>query len=120
MGVVQKNKITAEAKVFRVRGSVYKMNLVADMIRAKTVDEAFVYLSFCRKGAAPIFLNCLKSAVANAEHNFGMDISRLKVKLVLVGKDIVLKRFMARGRGRSSGICKMYSRLTIVVSEIDS
>lgn len=120
VAVVEKNIHFAEATVRNVRGSVYKMNLVAGAIRNRTIDEVLLYLSYCDKRVSGIFLNCLKSAVANAEHNFGMNSGKLKLSSVLVGKDMVLKRFMARGRGRSSRICKIYSRITLVVSEINN
>ena len=103
-----------------VRGSPYKLNLVAGLIRGKPAGEAVVALTFSSKAMAVDVKKCLQSAIANAENNHNLDIDRLWVKEASVGKSITMKRFATRARGRSSRIVKPFSRLRIVVQERDN
>lgn len=107
----------AMAKSEAIRTSPIKLNLVAAMIRNKPVDKALAELTFCRRRVAGDVKKVLQAAVANAENNHGLDPDRLVVTTATVGKAMVMKRFHARGRGRSSRIEKFFSKLTIVVSE---
>jgi len=95
-----------------VRLSVDKGRLVADLIRGKKVDQARDILKFTQKKAAGIVLKALDSAIANAEHNDGVDIDELKVKTIYVEQGTTLKRFSARAKGRgnriSKGTCHIY------------
>ena len=102
-----------------VRGSPQKLNLVAGLIRGKKAEEAVVALNFSRKAMAIDVKKCLQSAIANAENNHNLDIDRLWVKEASVGKSITMKRFATRARGRSTRILKPFSRLRIVVQELD-
>ena len=102
-----------------VRGSAQKLNLVAGLIRGKKAEEAVVALNFSRKAMAIDVKKCLQSAIANAENNHNLDIDRLWVKEASVGKSITMKRFATRARGRSTRIIKPFSRLRIVVQELD-
>ncbi len=102
-----------------VRGSPQKLNLVAGLIRGKKAEEAVVALNFSRKAMAIDVKKCLQSAIANAENNHNLDIDRLWVKEASVGKSITMKRFATRARGRSTRIVKPFSRLRIVVQELD-
>ena len=102
-----------------VRGSPQKLNLVAGLIRGKKAEEAVVALNFSRKAMAVDVRKCLQSAIANAENNHNLDIDRLWVKEASVGKSITMKRFATRARGRSSRIVKPFSRLRIVVREVE-
>ena len=102
-----------------VRGSPYKLNLVAGLIRGKPAGEAVVALTFSSKAMAVDVKKCLQSAIANAENNHNLDIDQLWVKEASVGKSISMKRFATRARGRSSRIVKPFSRLRIVVQERD-
>ncbi|WP_374386565.1 50S ribosomal protein L22 [Sandaracinobacter sp.] len=102
-----------------VRGSPQKLNLVAGLIRGKKAEEAVVALNFSRKAMAIDVKKCLQSAIANAENNHNLDIDRLWVKEASVGKSITMKRFATRARGRSTRIIKPFSRLRIVVQELD-
>ncbi|QED23193.1 50S ribosomal protein L22 [Candidatus Deianiraea vastatrix] len=116
-----KNNVnSASATLSSIRGSVLKINSICDLIRGKSIDEAFLLLRFSKKRSSNSILECLKSAVANAENNLGMEISSLFVSKVFVGKAQILKRFMARGRGRSSGYRKFYSKVSIVVSNFNN
>ncbi len=114
-----KNKNTSvKASLIKIRIAPRKLNLVASVIKALKVSEAILQLSFMkRKKIAREVKKCLQSAIANAENNFGMDIDRLIVKTVMVGKAGVLKRMMPRARGRSAGIKKFLSNLYIELVE---
>lgn len=102
-----------------VRGSPYKLNLVAGLIRGKKAEDAVNVLNFSAKAMAVDVRKCLQSAIANAENNHNLDVDRLWVKEASVGKSITMKRFRARARGRSARIVKPFSRLRIVVQERD-
>ena len=100
-----------------IRGSAQKLGLVAALIRGRKVEEALNILSFSTKGMAPEVRKVLASAIANAENNHNLDVDSLFVQEASVGKALTMKRFMARGRGKSSRIVKPFSRLRIVVRE---
>ena len=102
-----------------VRGSPYKLNLVAGLIRGRKAGEALNVLSFSTKAMAVDVRKVLASAIANAENNHNLDVDALVVKEASVGKAMVMKRFTARARGRSSQILKPFSRIRIVVRERD-
>jgi large subunit ribosomal protein L22 len=108
-----------EARAFAkfIDSSPYKLNLVAEMIRGKKAEKALVDLDFSMKRTAREVKKVLQSAIANAENNHNLDVDRLYVSSATVGKQMVLKRFMARGRGKAGSIQKFFSNLTIVVSE---
>ncbi|MFN3745770.1 MAG: 50S ribosomal protein L22 [Hyphomicrobiaceae bacterium] len=108
----------AQAVARNLRVSPQKLNLVAAMIRGKKVQTALTELEFSRKRIAVDVRKCLMSAIANAENNHGLDVDDLIVSEAWVGKNLVLKRFHARGRGRSGGILKPFSQLTVVVREV--
>jgi large subunit ribosomal protein L22 len=121
MGKAKRERTLAEnearAVVRNLRISPIKLNLVAQMIRGKKVDTALADLEFSRKRIAKDVRKCVMSAVANAENNHGLDVNELVVKEAYVGKNLVLRRFHARGRGRMSSIEKPFSQLTVVVKE---
>ena len=98
-----------------LRVSPQKLNLLAQMIRGKKVDTALAELEFSRKRIAKDVRKCVMSAVANAENNHGLDVNDLVVKEAYVGKNLVITRFHARGRGRMSPIEKPFAQLTVVV-----
>ena len=100
-----------------IRSSQYKLNLVAGLIRGKRVEQALADLTFSKKRIAVEVLKVLKSAVANAENNHNLDVDDLVVAQAWTGKDMVLKRFHARGRGRGASVLKPFSELTIIVRE---
>ncbi|MEP2736059.1 MAG: 50S ribosomal protein L22 [Erythrobacter sp.] len=100
-----------------IRGSAQKLNLVAELIRGKKVEEALNILSFSKKAMARDATKVLASAVANAENNHDLDVDALVVAEASVGKAITMKRFHTRGRGKSTRILKPFSKLRIVVRE---
>ncbi|RME64992.1 MAG: 50S ribosomal protein L22 [Alphaproteobacteria bacterium] len=102
-----------------LRGSPYKFNLVAGLIRGKTVEQALANLSFSNKRAARDVKKVLQSAIANAENNHNLDVDNLVVAEASVGKALVMKRFTPRARGRVGKILKPFSRVRIVVREIE-
>jgi len=100
-----------------IRGSALKLNLVAEMIRGKKVEQALNIMKFSPKGMSEDVYKVLASAVANAENNHNLDVDALIVAEASVGKSISMKRFATRARGRSSRIVKPFSRLRVVVRE---
>ena len=100
-----------------IRGSAQKLGLVAALIRGRKVEDALNILTFSTKGMAPEVRKVLASAIANAENNHNLDVDALFVQEASVGKALTMKRFMARGRGKSSRIVKPISRQRIVVRE---
>ncbi len=108
----------AMAKLKMVRTSPQKLNLVAQMIRGAKVEKALADLTFSPKRISHDVKKCLESAIANAENNHGLDIDSLIVSEAYVGKNLVMKRFRARARGRGAQILKPFSELTIVVREV--
>ncbi len=109
----------AQAVNKQIKTSPQKLNLVAAMIRGKTVGEAEAMLSFSKRRVAGEVKKTLQSAVANAENNHDLDVDRLVVAEAYVGKSLVLRRFRARARGRVGKILKKFSRITIVVREVE-
>src|ERR1700756_5246637 len=112
------NEAKAVARMLRV--SPQKLNLVATLIRGKAVATALADLEFSRKRIARDVRKCLESAIANAENNHQLDVDDLIVAQAHVGKGLVMKRFHARGRGRSGKIQKPFSHLTIVVRQVEA
>jgi large subunit ribosomal protein L22 len=110
------NEAQAVARSLRV--SPQKLNLVAAMIRGKKVDKALAELTFSRKRIAEDVKKTLQSAIANAENNHELDIDQLIVSEAYVGKQLVMKRFHPRARGRMGRVEKPFSQLTIVVREV--
>ena len=107
----------AQAVLRNVRISPQKLNLVAGLIRNQKASDAVATLTFSKRRIALQVRKALESAIANAENNHQLDVDRLVVTRAEVGKSIVMRRFMARGRERASRIEKWFSHLRIVVSE---
>jgi large subunit ribosomal protein L22 len=110
--------IEAMAKVRTLRTSARKLNLVAQSIRGLKVQRALNELEFSHKRIAKDVRKALYSAISNAENNHNLDIDSLVVAEAFVGKNLVMKRFAARARGRASRIEKPFSEITIVVREL--
>jgi large subunit ribosomal protein L22 len=121
MGKAKRERVLSESEAKAVarnlRVSPQKLNLLAQLIRGKKVETALADLEFSRKRIAKDVRKCVMSAVANAENNHGLDVNDLIVSQAYVGKNLVIRRFHARGRGRMSAIQKPFSQLTIVVKE---
>jgi large subunit ribosomal protein L22 len=111
------NEARAVTRLIRV--SPQKLNLVAQLIRGKTVDRALADLTFSRKRIAKDVKKTLESAIANAENNHDLDVDALVVSEAYVGKNIVMKRIQARARGRASRILKPFSQMTVVVRQVE-
>jgi large subunit ribosomal protein L22 len=107
----------AKAVGTMIRTSPRKLNLVAQTIRGQKVDAALNSLTFSPKRVAKVVKKVLQSAIANAENNHDLDVDDLFVSQASVGKNLVMKRFMARARGRGAGILKPFSQITIVVEQ---
>jgi large subunit ribosomal protein L22 len=106
------------AKNLYKRGSAKKARLVIALIRGKQVLEALQILNFVNKSSAKIIKDTLKSAIANAENNFGLDVDSLVVKRATVDEGPAGKRFRARARGRASRILKRTSHVVITLGAV--
>ncbi len=113
------NKKQAYAKAKSIRTSGQKLNLVAKSIRGCNIKVAIDQLTFSKKRISREVFKVLNSAIANAENNFGLDIDKLVVAEAYVGKSIVMKRMRARARGRAARILKPFSKLTILLKEVE-
>ncbi|WP_339834596.1 50S ribosomal protein L22 [uncultured Parvibaculum sp.] len=111
------NEAQAVGRMLRV--SPQKLNLVAQLIRGKKVDTAIADLTFSRKRIADDVKKVLQSAIANAENNHDLDVDDLVVAEAYVGKNLVMKRWHARARGRVGRIEKPFSQITIVVRQVE-
>ena len=100
-----------------VRSSMKKLNPILKSIVGKKVDIALRNLSFSDKRISKDIKKTISSAVANAENNYQYDIDKLIVKEAYCGKQVVMKRFRARAKGRAAEIMKPYSNLTIILTE---
>ncbi len=100
-----------------LRVSPQKLNLIAQSIRGLTAEKALAELEFSPKRHAHDVRKALKSAIANAENNHGLDIDSLVVAEAYVGKNLAMKRLRARARGRAARILKPFSQLTIIVRD---
>jgi len=109
----------SRAFVKMVRITPRKMRLTADLIRGKDVESAFKILKFTPRKAARILKKLLKSAVANAENNHGMDVDRLYVDSIQVGQGPTWKRILSRSMGRANPILKRTSHTTVILRELD-
>ena len=102
-----------------IRTSPQKLNLVAQLIRGKKAEQALNDLTFSRRRVAGDVKKVLQSAIANAENNHNLDVDSLIVSEAYVGKNLIMKRFRARAKGRAARILKPFSQLTIVVREVE-
>ncbi|MBR2810099.1 MAG: 50S ribosomal protein L22 [Solobacterium sp.] len=100
-----------------VRHTPRKVRLVLDLIRGKSVDEALAILEFTPNHAAAAIHKVVKTAAADATHNFNLDADKLYVKECYANEGITLKRFMPRAKGSASQILKRTSHITVVVSD---
>ena len=110
--------IEAMCKVRTLRTGARKLNVVAQSIRGLKVQRALNELEFSPKRIAADVRKALYSAISNAENNHNLDIDNLIVAEAYIGKNMIMKRFSARARGRSSRIEKPFSEITIVVREL--
>ena len=108
-------KRTAVLRMARI--SPQKARLVADQVRGLPAERAVSLLKFSDKKAAALIKKLVESAIANAENNAGADIDELKISTITVDEGPLLKRFMARAKGRGTRILKRTSHITVVVGE---
>jgi large subunit ribosomal protein L22 len=107
----------AKAVGWGIRVSPRKLNLVAQSIRGQTAEQALATLTFSPKRIARDVKKVLQSAIANAENNHDLDVDALVVSEASVGRNLTMKRFHARARGRGARIEKPFAQVTIVVEE---
>ena len=114
---MEKNNSLVKAINKNVRTSPRKLALVCNFIKGKKADVALRDLEFSRKRIAKDVSKTVKSAISNAENNYQYDIDKLIVKEAYCGKQVIMKRFRPRAKGRAAPIIKPYSNLTIILSE---
>ncbi len=107
----------ARAVVRHIRMSPRKARQVVDLIRNKEVGEALTILQFTPRGASPVVAKLLKSAIANAENNFDMDVDSLYVAECFVDQGPTMKRIRPRARGMADRIRKRTSHITVILRE---
>jgi large subunit ribosomal protein L22 len=107
----------AQAVTRNIRVSPRKLNLAAGLIRGRRAQDAVATLTFSKRRISDTVKKTLESAIANAENNHSLDVDKLVVSRVEVGRSIVMKRFQARGRGKAARVEKWFSHLMIVVAE---
>lgn len=113
----QLNDNQAQAVLRNYHYSPQKIGLIASAIRGKRAEEALDILLMMRRRASNDVRKLLMSAIANAENNHQLDVDRLYISEIFVGKDMMLRRFRPRARGRAARIKKTYSNMTVIVSE---
>ena len=116
----QKDKVLTMEVTAKLRGaaiSAQKVRLVADEVRGKPIERALDILTYSNKKGAVFVKKCLNSAIANAEHNHGLDIDDLKVATIYVDEGITLKRILPRAKGRADRILKRSCHITITVAD---
>jgi len=114
---IEVSEMEVSAVLRGARLSAQKARLVADQIRGKSVEQALDVLNFSTKKGAVIIRKVLNSAIANAEHNQGMDVDELKVSTIFVDEAMSLKRIQPRAKGRADRITKRSCHITVKVSE---
>ncbi|MBQ4629461.1 MAG: 50S ribosomal protein L22 [Clostridia bacterium] len=114
---MEHNVTEARAKLSYARISSRKVKAIIDLIRNKNVGEAMAILKLSPKAAAEIVEKLLKSAIANAENNFGMDTEKLYVSEIFANQGPTLKRVRPRAQGRAFRIRKRTSHITVVLKE---
>ncbi len=107
----------ARAVARHIRIAPRKVRMVVDLIRGKSVGEAIAILKNTPKAGSPVVEKVLRSAIANAEHNYSMDVERLVVSKIFVDQGTTLKRFHPRSQGRAFSILKHSSHVTVIVAE---
>ena len=105
------------ASDLKVRSSVQKINLVANLIRGEDVLEAILQLSFCKKKASYVIKKVLSAAIANSQNNLKLDINNLYIGEIRIGKSLILKRSRVRARGKINRIYKSFSMIVIILKE---
>jgi len=113
----EKEKKSVKSVNKNVRSSTRKLSPILRALVGKKVDIAMRDLTFSEKRISKDIKKTISSAIANAENNFQYDIDNLIVKEAYCGKQIVMKRFRARAKGRAAPILKPYSNVTIILSE---
>ena len=107
----------ARAKLSHARISARKVKIVIDLIRGKDVNEALAILRFTPKAASPMVEKLVKSAIANAENNHNMDVSKLYVAEIFANQGATMKRIRAATQGRANRIRKRTSHIEVVLKE---
>ncbi|CAL4043431.1 50S ribosomal protein L22 [Buchnera aphidicola (Phyllaphis fagi)] len=107
------------AKYKKAKSSAQKVRLIVDFIRGKKVVHVIDFLNYHKKKSAFLVKKVLDSAIANANHNYGLNKNDLFIKNIFVDEGPVMKRMIPRAKGRSDRILKRTSHITVIVSSID-
>jgi large subunit ribosomal protein L22 len=111
---------TAFAILKSVKSSPVKVMKITKNITGRPVSEVLMVLQFSKLKLAPIVRALIYSAMSNAENNHNMDVDKLYIKEISVGRAFALKRFAARGRGKSSRILKTFSNIKVILAQYDN
>jgi large subunit ribosomal protein L22 len=111
------NKKLSTAKLASVKSSPLKLLKITKNLSNLSVSESLKILKFSNLKLAPVLYSLIYSAMSNAENNHGMDVDLLYIKKFDVGRSFALKRFSARGRGKSSRITKTFSNVAVTLEE---
>ena len=114
---IQNNQMTAIASLKAIKSSPVKVMKITKNITGLKVSHALTLLKFSKLKLASTIRAIVYSAMSNAENNHNMDVDNLIIKDINVGRSFALKRFAARGRGKSSRILKTYSNVTVILAE---
>ncbi|WP_343189897.1 50S ribosomal protein L22 [Buchnera aphidicola] len=101
----------------KANSSAQKVRLVSKLILGKKVSLAMEILEFNRKKASNLIIKVLNSAIANAEHNYNLDVDKLKILNIMVDEGPVMKRMMPRAKGKADRILKRTSHIKIIISD---
>lgn len=105
------------SKLLYQRSSAQKTRLIADQVRGLPVDKALDILNFSLKRAAVLVRKVVETAIADAEHNFGLDVDELRISKICIDEGPTMKRWQPRAKGRACKIFKRSCHLTVVVSD---
>ena len=114
----QEKDMRPKAIVKHVRISSSKVKIVLDLIRGKSVEEAYAILMHTPKAASEVVMKLIKSAVANAENNLNMSTDGLKIAEIFATEGATMKRFRPRAQGRATRIRKRTSHITVILDQV--
>ena len=102
----------------KINSSIFKIRIVSNLIKNENIENALNQLEICKKKVSRIMKNTLKSAIANAQNNYNLDIDKLYIKKIIINKKKSLKRSMIRARGKIDKITKYFSNIVIIIDKI--
>lgn len=102
----------------KINSSKIKIKVVSDLIKNEKIESALNQLEFCKRKVSRIMRDILKSAIANAQNNYNLDIDKLYIKTIIINKKKSLKRSIIRSRGKIDKVTKYFSNIVIIIDKI--